>query len=653
MCRTYLLIVLIAISQISIAKNYQLQSPDGKIELTVKVDKGVEWSLMCQQKSVIDKGSFNITINQSDELVGTLNSKKSSSTVESEYIESIVPTKFRNLSVDYSKLIVQLSRTISVEFRLYNNGFAYRLLLGFDNNIAINNEDITLKFPDDSRVLFPKEDKLQSHYERIYVDDKLSALSNGQFSSLPLLVQTKEGVSIVITDADLYDYPCLFLKKVEGNTLKSLFPKAVNAVNPSERGPDRNEIITAEADYIARTNGRRSLPWRVFAIAETDKQLLENQLVYNLSRTSKDDFSWVKPGKVAWDWWNDNNIWGVDFKSGINTETYKYYIDFAADFGLEYIILDEGWSASTLNLIKSNEDINIPELIEYGKSKNVGVILWVLWKPFYENIDKVLNQFKQWGVVGVKVDFMQRADQQMVNVYETIAAKAAEYKMLVDFHGAFKPSGLSRAYPNVLTYEGVKGLENCKWSDLITPEHNLTLPFTRMVAGPMDYTPGAMINRHKKNYSISWSSPMSIGTRAHQVALYVVFESPLQMLSDNPSNYRKEMECTQFIAKIPSVFDVTYPIDAKIGKYLIVARKTGDKWYLAALNNQEEEREFEVSLDFLDNKKWKVEVLQDGINADKHAEDYKIITYSVIKNDKLKVKMVKGGGFTAIIIPEN
>lgn len=653
MCRVYLLMLLIAISQFSVAKNYQLKSPDGNIELSVKVDSGVEWSLMYLQKSLVDKGCFNISVNQNDELVGRLNSKKAISTVESEYVESFVPTKFRNLKVDYSKLIVQLNKTISVEFRLYNNGFAYRLLLSFDNDISINNEDITLKFPDNSRVFFPKEDKLQSHYERVYIDDKLSALPSGQFASLPLLVQTSEGVNIVITDADLYDYPCLFLKKVDGNSLKSLFPKVVVATKPADRGPDRNEIISEEAEYIARTKGNRSLPWRVFAIAATDKQLLENQLVFNLSRNSKGDFSWVKPGKVAWDWWNDNNIWGVDFKSGINTETYKYYIDFAADFGLEYIILDEGWSASTLNLTESNINIDIPKLIEYGKSKNVGVILWVLWKPFYENIDKVLNQFKHWGVVGVKVDFMQRADQQMVNIYQAIAAKAAEYKMLVDFHGAFKPSGLRRAYPNVLSYEGVKGLENCKWSDLITPEHNLTLPFTRMVAGPMDYTPGAMINRHKKNYSISWSSPMSIGTRAHQVALYVVFESPLQMLSDNPSNYRREKECTNFISKIPSVFDVTYPIDAKIGKYLILARKTGDKWYLAALNNQEEEREFDVNLDFLDDQRWQVEVLQDGVNADRHVEDYKIITYSVVKSDKLKVKMVKGGGYTAIISPKN
>jgi alpha-glucosidase len=653
MKKSFCIIFLVVLSLSINAKPYQLQSPDGNIRLTVNIDNGVEWDLHYKQTPLVEKGNFWFTLNQGKELVGKLKPTKVQNTSELEQVENIVPTKFRRLQVNYNKMLIHFSNKISLEFRLYNDGFAYRTILGINGEVLVNDENISLTFPDNCRTLFPREDKLQSHYERIYIDTNLKLLEQNVFASLPLLVQTSQGINIVISDADLYNYPNLFLSKGEGNTLKSLFPKAVLEVKAAERGPDRNEIIVKEGDYIAKTNGKRDLPWRVFAIAPEDKMLLENQLVFNLSRTSNKDFSWVKPGRVAWDWWNDNNIWGVDFKSGINNKTYKYYIDFAADYGLEYIILDEGWSATTQNLVESNNEISIPELVAYGRAKNVGVILWVLWKPLYEDMDRVLTLFKQWGVAGIKVDFMQRADQQMVNIYEQIAAKAAQYKMLVDFHGAYKPTGLSRAFPNVLTYEGVKGLENTKWSDLITPEHNLTLPFTRMVAGPMDYTPGAMINRHKKNYSISWSQPMSMGTRAHQVALYVVFESPLQMLADNPSNYRKEDECTRFIAQIPSVFDYTKAIDAEIGKFLIVSRKTGNQWFIGALNNQESDREFEVNLDFLEDISWNVEILQDGINASKHAEDYKIFKEKVSRNDKLIIKMAKGGGFTAIFTKMN
>ena len=632
------------------SQQHLLTSPDGKTELLLFGGNSPSWMLKYNGAILVRKADFSMDLNgNAYPASGTL-PKKISSKLVKERIESTVPVKFRSIEVSYTQALLKVDKSVSVEFRLYNEGFAYRFVTGFDYPSTVKQEDVILDFPENCRIFFPREEKLQSHYERIYLDTLLTGLEENSFASLPLLVQNQEGINLLITDADLYDYPCMFLQKAAGTSLRSLFPRAVLEAKPDVRYSDRQERVTREADYIAKTEGARSFPWRVFAIAGNDKDLLENQLVYNLSRTGSNGYDWIKPGKVAWDWWNDNNIYGVNYKSGINTETYRYYIDFAADYGLEYIILDEGWSATTLNLLESKPGMDIPGLVSYARSKNVDIILWVLWKPFYENMENVLNRFRQWGIAGIKVDFMQRADQQMVNIYEEIASKAAEYKMVVDFHGAFKPSGLCRKYPNVLSFEGVKGLENVKWSALITPSHNLTLPFIRMVAGPMDYTPGAMINKQKADYSISWSQPMAMGTRAHQVALYVVYESPLQMLCDNPSNYRKEEACTRFISQIPTVWDQTIALEGSISKYLVIARKHEDKWYLAALTDWEE-REFDIDLAFLESGTWHVEVFQDGINANKHAEDFSLATTTANESDRLKIKLAKGGGFVAVFSP--
>jgi alpha-glucosidase len=313
-----------------------------------------------------------------------------------------------------------------------------------------------------------------------------------------------------------------------------------------------------EADFIAKTSGKRVYPWRVFIISDDDRTFVESNLTFQLSKPSVlKNTTWIRPGRVAWDWYNANNIYGVDFKSGLNSSTYKYYIDFAAANGIEYVILDEGWTKSTTEILDFNPDIDVPELIRYGKEKGVEIILWALWKPLDANLAQILETYKSWGVKGIKVDFMQRSDQYMVNSYERIAKECARLELLVDFHGAFKPSGLRRTYPNVINYEGVKGSENNKWSKDITPDYNVTIPFIRMAAGPMDYTPGVMSNRQYTNYVVSFERPMSQGTRAHQVAMYVVYEAPLQMLCESPSRYYKEQETVDFIVKIPTTWDET------------------------------------------------------------------------------------------------
>ncbi len=435
------------------------------------------------------------------------------------------------------------------------------------------------------------------------------------------------------------------------NELTATFPKYA-LEDKLEKNSDRNVLVTKKADYIAKVNGKRNFPWRIMVIAKQDADLITNQLVYQLGEKQQiKDISWIKPGKVAWDWWNALNIYGVDFKSGVNTNTYKYYIDFASKYGIEYIILDEGWYKLG-NLMDVVPEIDMEEIIRYGKQKNVGVILWVVWKTLDDQLTVALDQFEKWGVKGIKVDFMQRDDQSIVDYYWKIAREAAKRKMLVDFHGAYKPSGLRRAYPNVITREGVKGLENCKWSKDITPSHDLILPFTRMVPGPMDYTPGAMLNAQPKDYKINWIRPMSMGTRTHQVAMYVVYESPLQMLADSPSNYLKEQECTEFISKIPTVWDDTKVLKAKVGEYLVIARKKGKNWYVGGMTN-EKARTFTLDFSFLDDKTYTADIIEDGVNAVKYASDYQKKEQTITQNSSLTIELAQGGGWAAILVPES
>jgi alpha-glucosidase len=539
----------------------------------------------------------------------------------------------------------------AVVFRAYNNGVAYRFETMLKDTVAVLNETASFQFPQNNRVLWTGEanKEFQSHFESLFTDSVVNGFNSQQHAALPLYASTPAGTSLLISEADLYDYPNLFLFGTGGNALTAGFPKVILE---RKRSGDRTARITKLADYIARTKGTRTYPWRYMAIAADDKGLLESNLTYQLASPNVlSNTAWIKPGKVAWDWWNANNVYGVDFKAGLNTATYKYYIDFAAAYGLEYIILDEGWSLTTTDLLHAAKEIDMPALMAYANAKKVDVILWALWEPLDLNMDAILDQYVQWGVKGVKVDFMARADQYMVNYYERVAAAGAKRQLLVDLHGAYKPVGLNRKYPNVISYEGVRGMENSKWSTDITPKHDVTLPFTRMAAGPMDFTPGAMLNGNKKNFHISFTEPMSQGTRAHQVAMYVVYESPLQMLADNPSNYLKDPVCTRFMSQMPTVWDTTIALHGKAGDYVAMARKHGNKWYIGAMTNWDA-RDLVIPLDFLGGGSWKAQVLADGLNAADHAADYTITTQPVTGKATLTAKMSNGGGWCAVISPE-
>jgi len=643
MFKRLLIAVLLYISVFNVFSQQVFTS--GKLELHLKNTHPVNMDLFYDGELVIEnletelEFSFPFPMEKRMPIV-------QESEVEKNFMDP-VPLKFRSQTEVYKRIFISFSYQLGFEILISENTLNYRWLVRFRDENRIKNEIMQFSLADKDKSWFPKEESLISHYERMYLNQEVDSINKGDFCSLPVLFEKESGPKILFTEADLYNYPAMFLEKSDSISFRAKFPGYVMEAKPAERGGDRNQIIT-EDSFISNYVGERSLPWRCFIIAEEDADLLTNTTVYQLSRENKEeDFSWVKPGKVAWDWWNANNITGIDFESGINNETYQYYIDFAAEYGLEYIILDEGWSKTTTNILECNPEIDVPELVKYGAEKNVGIILWTLWGPLDEKMEEILDLYESWGVKGIKVDFMQRADQSMVEFYERTARQAAKRKLLVDFHGAFKPAGLRRTYPNVVNYEGLKGLENAKWSSLITPEHDLTIPFIRMVAGPMDYTPGAMDNAHEKNFAIRWERPMSMGSRCHQVAMYVVYEAPLQMLCDAPSNYYKEEESTRFIAQIPTTWDETKVFEAAIGSHLLIAKRNGEDWYIGGMTV--EPNEFEIDLSFLEEGEYEIQIMEDGINSGRNAEDYRFSVSKVNQSDKLKVRMNRGGGYAAIL----
>lgn len=634
----------------SYANDYELTSPNGANVIHIKCDDAIGFT-------VLNKGANILTVKdlmlELDVAIFGVKPKvqKAIRSASQQVIEVPVPTKFSSIVDQYKQIELVFKGGFSIIFRAYDNGIAYRFVTTLSQpDVKVKNETLIFSVEGARNTIWPYEHEkhanpMQSHFEYLFKNIKYDSIDHTTVG-LPVYFTGGNGCKIVFTESDLFDYPNLFLTK--DGELKAKFPHPILEQQPVR---DRGVKIIKEADYIAGTKGKRDYPWRVWMIADNDAALLTNTLVYQLATPSKlTNTSWIKPGKVAWDWWNANNVYGVDFKSGVNNNTYKYYIDFASRFGLPYIMLDEGWTKTTLDILHSNPQINVPELVAYGREKNVDVLLWVLWNPLDEKMDEALDLFKSWGVKGIKVDFMARAEQYMVNFYTRAAEACAKRELLIDFHGAYKPTGLERTWPNVISYEGVHGMENNKWEATITPQHDATIPFTRMMAGPMDYTPGAMKNASRRNFNIVFTEPMSMGTRAHQTALYVVFESPLQMLADNPSNYLKEPLYTSYLSKFPTTWNDTKVLYAEAGKAVIIARKHGNNWYIGGITDWNEFAQ-QVSLDFLGEGEFEAEILVDGINAGKSAQDFKITRQKVNRSTKLDIRMAAGGGYTAIITP--
>lgn len=628
-------------------KSLELHSPNGDIKVLFDITDKIYYSVIAGNETLMEKNQLSLKLR--DGILGEkpklIAAKKAT---ETKILKPYISLKFSTVKNNYNSLLLNFKGNYSVEFRAFDDGIAYRFVTDKKGEIEVLNEELVVNFSGDYLLNVQQPGGFKTAYEEEYsqVGSK-DWKSTDKMSTLPILIDTKKQHKLLISESDLSDYPGMFFKSNGSNGIQAVFPKA-----PVEFGEDgdRSFKILKEADYIAKTVGKRSFPWRYFVITSNDKQLLENTMTLKLAAPSAiKDPNWIKPGQASWEWWNDAAPYGpdVNFVSGYNLDTYKYYIDFAAKFGLKYIIMDEGWAKSTTDPYTPNPEVDVHELIRYGKEKGVGIVLWLTWLTVHNHME-LFETFQQWGIKGVKIDFMDRSDQWMVNYYENVANQAAKHQLFVDFHGSFKPSGLEYKYPNVISYEGVRGMEQMGGTK---PDNSLYLPFMRNAVGPMDYTPGAMLSMQPEVYSAARPNAASIGTRAYQMALFVVFESGIQMLADNPTLYYKNLDCTTFITQVPTTWDETKALVAEVGEVAVVAKRKNEKWFIGGITNgRQAQRNVQISLDFLEkNKSYTMTYFEDGINAGRQAMDYRKKNIQVKYGDQITIKMVRNGGFVAVI----
>ena len=651
------------------AQDYRLTSPDGRLNILIDTREALTWSIEQAGNTVIQPSAIALKAREDRKNAKEItlgNPVKVSKATRREVNTSFATPIYKRAQVEdhYNQLLLKCKGGYSVEFRAYNDGAAYRFILEQRKPLLVEAETAEFNFAQDYPAFIPYVNDNRGgerycySFESYYDECRLSQMAKDSLAITPLMVDLGNGRKAVLMDAGVENYPGMFLLRSNDrpNALTATF-----APIPLETvigGHNRlNLVPTRRADYIARTDARQTLPWRAVVVTEKDTQLADNDMAQRLAPACRiDDTSWIVPGKVAWDWWNTCNLTGVDFKAGMNTPTYKAYIDFAADNRLEYIIIDEGWS-SPESLMDVNPQIDLNELTAYGRQKGVGIILWSSWRNALKDTDKTFAHYSQLGIKGFKVDFFDRDDQPVIRSMYELAQLAANHRLVLDYHG-IKPAGIQRAYPNILNFEGVKGLENAKWEPIVNgqplhdfPRYDVSAPYLRMLTGPMDYTPGATINATRSTFRAINDHPMSQGTRVHQMAMYTLFESPLQMLADSPSKYRKEQECTSFMAKVPTVFDQTVALDGQVGEYIVLARCKDGVWYVAAMTNWTPRR-CTVDLFFLGEGQFEAEIFADGVNADREATDYRREMRTLKATDKLDIQMAPGGGWTARLTPK-
>lgn len=646
---------------ITAQKHLKVVSPNGKLKADISIGDSVEYSVTHDGDVVLDKSPISMTL--TDGSVLGVSAKLSGSSRES--VNRVLPAiayKKSEVVDNYNELTLKFRGNYAIVFRAYNDGVTYRFVLSRKKPFEVESEQAEFNFPGTPKAYIaysntsensPLASQYMNSFEYVYSHVPLTDWNMKRLGISPLLVEAPNGKKVCITEADLMDYPGMFLYPTESLTgVKGVFapyPKDIRQGGHNEL----QGLVRSREPFLAKCDGPTAFPWRIVIVSGEDHELVDSDMVYKLATPARPgDYSWIKPGKVAWDWWNNWNIYGVDFKAGVNNETYKYYIDFAAAYGIEYVILDEGWAVNKqADLFQVVPEIDLEELVRYANSKNVGLILWAGYYAFNRDMERVCKHYSEMGIKGFKIDFMNRDDQLMVDFHRKAAETALRYKMLVDFHGTYKPTGLHRTYPNVVNYEGVFGLEQMKWASLDTDmvTYDVTMPFIRMVAGPVDYTQGAMRNASKHNYRSIYSEPMSQGTRCRQLAEYIIFESPLNMMCDNPSNYMKEDECTRFIASIPTVWDRTISLNGKVGEYITIARQKGEDWYVGAMTNWDS-RKLEVDLSFLGEGSFEGEVFKDGVNANRAACDYKRELIEIPADRKLTIPMKSGGGYIIKIV---
>lgn len=647
--------LLLAAAPHSLAQSnqYRIQSPNGAVTLDVAVGSQITWSVRKGDQLIIEPSAIALHLMDGTVLGGsaqvTANHTESIDTQFNaiNYVKAVVRDRCNQLRLDFE-------RDFGVTFRVYDDAVAYRFTTSRKGELLVKDEEANFNFTGDYPAFIPYLwDYRGGHifnasFESLYTESKISEWKADSYAILPMVVNTSTHRKVQIIEADLESYPGMFLTpNATGRGLKAVFARYPLEVAPGGYR-DMNLIPTKRADYIAKTEGSRSFPWRAIIISEQDTDFLSNDIVQRLAAPPRiADLSWIQVGQVAWDWWSGYNFKNVDFVAGMNTPTFRYFIDFAAANRAKYIIIDAGWS-DRFDLHERNPNVNLEEILAYAKEKDVGVILWASWFAVEKQMQEAFPKYAAMGVKGWKIDFIDRDDQLAVESTYAIAKLAAEHKMLVDYHGVFKPTGLQRTYPNVVGYEGVYGLENFKWADHDAPRYDVTIPFIRNVAGPMDYTSGAMRNVTQAGFKSRNYAPMAKGTRTHQLAQYIVFEVPIQMLSDSPTTYQQEQESTDFITSIPTTFDETVPLGGQIAEYVAIARRKGDTWYVGAMTNWTE-RELPLRFDFLPAGTYEAVIFADGVNAHREATDYKKTVRTISSGEQLSVHLAPGGGWAAVL----
>ncbi len=625
------------------AKKYTTTSPNGRITVTVGEDEELWLDVKLDGKTVIEVPQIDMA-----NMTYGIHSVK-----ESVVRDDIIAPFYRQprFKTEARQLDLKLKNGFGLQVRAYDEGVAYRFYTTNKGKTVIDNEIAAFQFRNHQKAWLcystNDEKPFAMAFQNVYHETKLSEAEQ-KMAFLPATVQV-DNVKVTILESDLRSYPGMFLK-ADGDMLCAYhapYPKKMDYYK--WRGMSH---VTETEDFIAKSTGPRTYPWRIMAITEDDTQMPVNNLVYTLATPNQiGDTSWIHPGKVAWDWWNDWNLRGVDFEAGINTDTYLYYIDFAAKNNIPYVVLDEGWYDSNKgDLMNTIAAIDLPKLIAYGQEKGVGIVVWTVFNVLDEHLKEACEKYAKMGIKGFKVDFLDRNDQTAVEMAERIAKTCAQYKLFLDYHGFYAPTGMSRTYPNILNYEGVFGMEECRWAKKTTdmPRYDVTFPFIRMMAGQVDFTPGAMRNGTRENWVMCYQNPVSMGTRCHQAACYVIHDSPFTMLCDAPTNYEREPDYTSFIASIPDEWDETRVLQGEIGKYIVTARRKGDAWYVGGQTNWDT-RTIQLPLSFLGEGDWAVTLLTDGINANHNAEDYRLNRETHHSGDTLTLKIASGGGFVCKI----
>ncbi|MFC0771734.1 glycoside hydrolase family 97 protein [Terrimonas alba] len=631
------------------ADKKEINSPGGKIKLTVEAKEKLFYSIRYNNELILLPSEINLQLQDGTDLSGNPSFKKTSTRHNNSIIISPVPEKRKIIPDVFNELTIRFKQPFSVVFRVYDDGVAYRFLSHSKDSIIIREEIASFNFPASHPMYYPEvvkrehTDIYHTSFEEPYQFKPLDSLSKNNLCFTPVLIAPSNGPKIIITESDLEDYPGMFINGNNNNSLSGHFAPYPLEEKTAE-GEFPQAIVTKRADYIARSKGTRNFPWRVLLIAENDKDLPANDLVYRLASPSRvKDVSWINPGKGTDEWIIGINLFNVPFKSGVNTATYKYYIDFASRFGFDRIMMDAGWS-DYQDLFKINPAINMDEIAAYAKEKNIKLSMWTLAMTLSKQLEPALEQFSKWGVDFIMTDFMDRDDQPMVNFYYKISEACARHKIMIMYHGAFKPAGFNRTFPNAITREAVLGSEYNIWSEKATPEHDLLLPFIRMVSGPMDYEPGILDNATAKTFRPIADKVMSMGTRCHQAAMFIIYESPVHIFSGNPSQGLLEPSFMELLGSIPTTWDTTIVLDAKVGDYIVTARKKGSDWFVGAMTDWTA-RELTIDLSFLEEGSYEASICEDGVNADRYPSDYKLSTMQVSGINTIKVKMAPGGGY--------